>query len=59
MIIIMAHAATEAAIEAIKRSAYDHKLKPVDVLELQVTVDKARDASRLRQLPAVLPDDPI
>jgi two-component system nitrogen regulation response regulator GlnG len=52
VIIMTAFAKTETAIEAMRRGAFDYLLKPVDVSELRVVVDKAIEVSRLNRIPA-------
>src|SRR5437868_8313984 len=53
VIVITAHAATETAIEAMKRGAFEYLLKPVDLHRLRGVVAQALELSRLRHVPAV------
>jgi nitrogen regulation protein NR(I) len=53
VIIVTAHAATETAIEAMKRGAYEYLLKPIDVPHLRELVQRALDLSRFRHVPTV------
>ncbi|MFL5341064.1 MAG: sigma-54-dependent transcriptional regulator [Gemmataceae bacterium] len=57
VIIITAYAATETAIEATKRGAFEYLLKPVDLHLLRESVAKALEVSRLRHVPAVFADE--
>src|SRR5262249_49872180 len=57
VIVITAFAATETAIEAMKRGAFEYLLKPVDFHQLQEVVARALEQSRLRHVPAVLPEE--
>src|SRR4051794_19381289 len=53
VIVITAFAATETAIEAMKRGAFEYLLKPLNFRRLQDVVNKAIELSRLRHVPAV------
>jgi len=55
VIFITAHGTTEAAIEAMKGGAFDYLIKPVDLERLTQVIERAFDAARLMQVPAVLP----
>jgi two-component system nitrogen regulation response regulator GlnG len=57
VIIITAYAATETAIEAMKRGAFEYLLKPVDFHQLREVVAKAIELSRLRRVPAVFEEE--
>jgi two-component system nitrogen regulation response regulator GlnG len=57
VIFITAHGTTETAIEAMKHGAFDYLVKPVDVDRLGQIVDRAVDAARLMQTPAMLPTE--
>ncbi len=57
VIFVTAHGTTETAIEAMKRGAFDYFLKPVDLERLSQVLDRALDAARLMNVPAVLPMD--
>src|SRR6266542_1488734 len=59
VIVITAHAATETAIEAMKRGAFEYLLKPVDLQQLRDVVVKALELSRLRHVPAVFEESPL
>ncbi|HEY8504984.1 MAG TPA: sigma-54 dependent transcriptional regulator [Gemmataceae bacterium] len=54
VIVITAFAATETAIEAMKRGAFEYLLKPLDLHQLRDVVAKAVEMSRLRQVPALI-----
>jgi two-component system nitrogen regulation response regulator GlnG len=53
VIIMTAFDATETAIEAMKRGAFEYLLKPVDFHELREVVARAVSLKRLTQVPAV------
>ncbi len=53
VILITAYAATETAIEAMKKGAFEYLLKPVDLTQLRDVVAKAIEVSRLCRVPAV------
>src|SRR5437899_3003800 len=55
VIFITAHGTTETAIEAMKKGAFDYLIKPVDLDRLSQVIERAFDAARLMQVPAVLP----
>src|SRR5438128_7746361 len=55
VVFITAHGTTETAIEAMKGGAFDYLIKPVDLDRLTQVIDRAFDAARLMQVPAVLP----
>ncbi len=56
VIVISAYAATDTAIEAMKRGAYEYLLKPLNLRRLRDVVTKALELSRLRHVPAVFED---
>jgi two-component system nitrogen regulation response regulator GlnG len=58
VVFLTAHGTTETAIEAMKRGAFDYIGKPFDLEEMSHLLDRAFEAARLMQEPAVLPDDP-
>src|SRR5262249_44862795 len=51
--LITAYAATEVAIEAMKRGAFEYLLKPVDFHQLRTLVARAVALNRLARVPAV------
>lgn len=55
VVFITAHGTTETAIEAMKGGAFDYLIKPVDLERLSQVIDRAFEAARLMQVPAVLP----
>jgi two-component system, NtrC family, nitrogen regulation response regulator GlnG len=55
VIFITAHGTAETAIETMKGGAFDYLIKPVDLERLTQVLDRAFDAARLMQVPAVLP----
>ena len=57
VIVVTAFAATETAIEAMKRGAFEYLLKPVDLHHLREVVDKAVALRRMRKVPAVVEAD--
>jgi len=57
VIFITAHGTTNTAIEAMKRGAFDYLVKPVDVERVLTVVGRAIEASRLMNVPAVLPTE--
>jgi two-component system nitrogen regulation response regulator GlnG len=57
VIFITAHGTTETAIEAMKRGAFDYLVKPVALERISQVIDRALDAARLMQTPAVLPTE--
>jgi two-component system nitrogen regulation response regulator GlnG len=56
IIIITAYAATETAIEAMKRGAFEYLLKPIDFHQLRDVVQRALELSRFRHIPPVFED---
>jgi two-component system nitrogen regulation response regulator GlnG len=57
VILITAYAATETAIEAMKRGAFEYLLKPVDVNQLREVVQRAVELSRFRYIPPLFGDE--
>ncbi len=57
VIIVTAFAATETAIEAMKRGAFEYLLKPLDLQQLRVVLAKALEQSRRTHVPALLDDE--
>ncbi len=57
VIFITAHGTTETAIEAMKGGAFDYLVKPLDTERLAALLNRAFDAARLMQTPAVLPQE--
>ena len=49
VIIMTAHGSIEGAVEAVKLGAFDYLKKPVDLEELKLLADRARENSQLRQ----------
>jgi two-component system nitrogen regulation response regulator GlnG len=56
VVVITAFAATETAIEAMKRGAFEYMLKPVDLHHLREVVTRALALRRLQSVPAVCAD---
>ena len=54
---ITAFAATETAIEAMKRGAFDYLLKPLDLHQLRGMVARAFEQSRLTHVRALIDDE--
>ena len=59
VVIITAFAATETAIEAMKRGAFEYMLKPVDLHHLREVVTRALALRRMQSVPAVFEDGPV
>jgi DNA-binding NtrC family response regulator len=57
VLFITAHGTTQTAIEAMKRGAFDYLIKPLDLERLSQVIDRAFEAARLMEVPAVLPED--
>ncbi len=57
VILITAYATTETAIEAMKRGAFDHLVKPVDLSQLREVVQRALELSRIRHVRTVFGDE--
>src|SRR5260370_10150246 len=53
VVFITAFAATETAIEAMKRGAFEYLLKPIDFHQLREVVERALELSHFRHVPAV------
>ena len=49
VIIMTAYGSIEGAVEAVKLGAFDYIKKPVDLDELKLLADRARETSRMRQ----------
>src|SRR5262245_38984882 len=49
VIIMTAHGTIEGAVEAVKLGAFDYLKKPVDLEELKLLADRARETTQLRQ----------
>src|SRR5215218_10501113 len=49
VIIMTAHGTIEGAVEAVKLGAFDYMKKPVDLEELRLLAERAREHSQLRQ----------
>jgi two-component system, NtrC family, response regulator AtoC len=49
VIIMTAHGTIEGAVEAVKLGAFDYLKKPVDLEELRLLADRARETSQLKQ----------
>ena len=49
VVIMTAHGTIEGAVEAVKLGAFDYLKKPVDLEELKLLADRARETSLLRQ----------
>src|SRR5713101_6952493 len=57
VIVVTAYAATETAIEAMKRGAYEYLLKPIDVPHLRELVQRALELSRFRHVPTIFHEE--
>ncbi|MBZ4686479.1 MAG: pilR [Clostridiales bacterium] len=49
VMVLTGHGTTESAVEAMKRGAYDYLTKPVDLQELQLLIEKAREKVILKR----------
>jgi len=49
VIIMTAHGTIEGAVEAVKLGAFDYLKKPVDLEELKLLADRARETSQIKQ----------
>ena len=49
VVIMTAHGTIEGAVEAVKLGAFDYLKKPVDLEELKLLADRARETTQLRQ----------
>ena len=49
VIMMTAYGTIEGAVEAVKLGAFDYLKKPVDLDELKLLTDRARESSRLKQ----------
>ncbi|MCI0703949.1 MAG: sigma-54 dependent transcriptional regulator [Planctomycetia bacterium] len=58
VIVVTAFAATETAIEAMKRGAFEYMLKPVDLHYLRDVVGRALELRRMQSIPAVFDEQP-
>ncbi len=56
VIFLTAHGTAGTALEAMKRGAFDYLLKPVDFGRLDDILERALEAARLMQVPAVMPE---
>jgi two-component system nitrogen regulation response regulator GlnG len=57
VIVVTAYAATDTAIEAMKRGAFDYLLKPVNFHQLREAVARAVEVSRLGRVPALFREE--
>jgi two-component system nitrogen regulation response regulator GlnG len=57
VILVTAFGATETAIEAMKRGAFEYLLKPVDLPQLRELVQRALELSRFRHVPTVFNEE--
>jgi DNA-binding NtrC family response regulator len=49
VVVMTAHGSIEGAVEAVKLGAFDYVKKPIDLEELKLLADRAKENSRLRQ----------
>jgi DNA-binding NtrC family response regulator len=49
VVVMTAHGTIEGAVEAVKLGAFDYLKKPVDLEELKLLADRARETSQLKQ----------
>jgi two-component system nitrogen regulation response regulator GlnG len=59
VVVITAFAATETAIEAMKRGAFEYMLKPVDLHHLREVVGRALALRRMQSVPAVFDESQV
>jgi two-component system nitrogen regulation response regulator GlnG len=57
VVFITAHGTTQTAIEAMKGGAFDYLVKPLDLERLSQVLERAFEAARLMNVPAVLPEE--
>jgi two-component system nitrogen regulation response regulator GlnG len=57
VILMTAYATTETAIEAMKRGAFDHLVKPVELSQLREVVQRALELSHIRHVRTVFGDE--
>ncbi len=55
VLFITAHGSTETALEAMKEGAFDYLVKPVNLDQLSMLLDRALEAARLMKGPSLLP----
>ncbi len=56
VVLITAYAATDTAIQAMKRGAFEYLLKPLNFHQLREVIQRALELSRFRHVPAVFDD---
>ncbi|NUP90632.1 MAG: sigma-54-dependent Fis family transcriptional regulator [Candidatus Sumerlaeia bacterium] len=49
VIVLTGHGTVESAVEAMKRGAVDYLIKPINIEELRITVQRVLDTARLRR----------
>jgi two-component system response regulator AtoC len=57
VILVTGHGTTDLAIEAMKEGAYEYLLKPLELPELRVLIDRAVQSSQLMRVPAAIADE--
>ncbi|MBY0523089.1 MAG: response regulator, partial [Gemmataceae bacterium] len=57
VVFVTAHGSTDTAIEAMKNGAFDYLVKPINLDRLSQVLDRAFEAARLMDTPAVLPSE--
>ena len=55
VILVTGHGTTDLAIEAMKEGAYDYLLKPLELGDLRVLIDRAVQSAELMRKPAAMP----
>ena len=55
IILVTGHGTTDLAIEAMKEGAYEYLLKPLELPELRVLIDRAAQSAKLMRTPAAVP----
>lgn len=56
IILITGHGTTDLAIDAMKHGAYEYLLKPLELEDLRLLLERALQSSRLMRTPATMPE---
>ncbi len=56
VILITGHGTTDLAIEAMKEGVYEYLLKPLELADLRLLIDRAIESNRLMRIPAMMPE---
>ncbi|HUR55553.1 MAG TPA: sigma-54 dependent transcriptional regulator [Gemmataceae bacterium] len=55
IVLVTGHGTTDLAIEAMKEGAYEYLLKPLELADLRVLIDRATQSAKLMRTPATVP----